>query len=107
MIEQFNLLDKVWYVNDINTKEVTITSHIYLNDIGEKVVTVIVGDSILEVKPCQLYYTEKEAYQCIMDTLEYRISDAERALEVRKNKLSDLNKLRNDVLDVLDELNKN
>ena len=36
MIKQFNLLDKVWYVNDINTKEVTITSHIYLNDICEK-----------------------------------------------------------------------
>ena len=25
MIKQFNLLDKVWYVDDINTKEVTIT----------------------------------------------------------------------------------
>lgn len=102
MIKQFNLLDKVWYVNDINTKEVTITSHIYLNDTCEKVVTVIVGDSILEVKPCQLYYTEKEAYQCIMDTLNYRISDAESALEARKNELSELNKLRNDVQRELD-----
>ena len=104
MIEQFNLLDKVWYVNDINTKEVTITSHIYLNDVCEKVVTVIVGDSILEVRPCQLYYTEKEAYQCIMDTLNYRISDAESALEARKNELSKLLKLRDYVLD---KLNKN
>lgn len=104
MIEQFNLLDKVWYVNDINTKEVTITSHIYLNDICEKVVTVIVGDSILEVKPCQLYYTKEEAYQCIIDTLNYRISDAERALEARKNELSKLIKLRDDVRK---ELNSN
>ena len=103
MIEQFNLLDKVWYVNDINTKEVTITSHIYLNDIGKKVVTVIVGDSILEVKPCQLYYTKEEAYQCIMDTLNYRISDAESALKVRKNELSELCKLRNDVQRELDK----
>lgn len=100
MIEQFNLLDKVWYVNDINTKEVTITSHIYLNDICEKVVTVIVGDSILEVKPCQLYYTKKEAYQCVMDTLDYRISDAESALKARENELSELLKLR-------DKLNSN
>lgn len=104
MIKQFNLLDKVWYVDDINIKEVTITSHIYLNDICEKVVTVIVGDSILEVKPCQLYYTKEEAYQCIMDTLKYRISDAERALEVRKNELSELNKLYNSIRD---ELNSN
>ena len=104
MIKQFNLLDKVWYVNDINTKEVTITSHIYLNDICKEVVTVIVDDSILEVKPCQLYYTKKEAYQCIMDTLMHRISDAESALEVRKNELSELDKLRNDVLK---ELNRN
>ena len=104
MIEQFNLLDKVWYVDDINIKEVTITSHIYLNDICKKVVTVIVGDSILEVKPCQLYYTKEEAYQCVMDTLKHRISDAESALEVRKNELSELNKLLNHVLD---ELNKN
>lgn len=104
MIKQFNLLDKVWYVNDINTKEVTITSHIYLNDICKEVVTVIVGDSILEVKPCQLYYTKEEAYQCIMDTLKYRISDVKRALEARKNELSELNKLYNDVQD---ELNSN
>ena len=104
MIEQFNLLDKVWYVDDINIKEVTITSHIYLNDICKKVVTVIVGDSILEVKPCLLYYTKEEAYQCVMDTLKHRISDAESALEVRKNELSELNKLLNHVLD---ELNKN
>lgn len=104
MIKQFNLLDKVWYVNDINIKEVTITSHIYLNDICKEVVTVIVGDSILEVKPCQLYYTKKEAYQCIMDTLNYRISDAESALEVRKNELSELRKLYDDVQR---ELNRN
>ena len=104
MIKQFNLLDKVWYVDDINIKEVTITSHIYLNDICKEVVTVIVGDSILEVKPCQLYYTKKEAYQCIMDTLKYRISDAERELEARKNKLSELNNLYNGILD---ELNRN
>ena len=104
MIKQFNLLDKVWYVDDINIKEVTITSHIYLNDICKEVVTIIVGDSILEVKPCQLYYTKEEAYQCIMDTLKHRISDAERALEARKNELSELNKLLNHVLD---ELNKN
>ena len=104
MIKQFNLLDKVWYVDDINIKEVTITSHIYLNDLCEKVVTVIVDDSILEVKPRQLYYTEEEAYQCIMDTLNYRISDAESALEARKNELSKLNKLRNDVQR---ELNRN
>lgn len=104
MIKQFNLLDKVWYVDDINVKEVTITSHIYLNDICKEVVTVIVGDSILEVKPCQLYYTKKEAYQCIMDTLKHRISDAESALEVRKNELSELNKL---LKDVQKELNSN
>ena len=104
MIKQFNLLDKVWYVDDINIKEVTITSHIYLNDICKEVVTVIVGDSILEVKPCQLYYTKEEAYQCIMDTLKYRISDAERELEARKNELSELNNLYNGILD---ELNRN
>lgn len=97
MIKQFNLLDEVWYVNDINIKKVTITSRIYLNDICEKVVTVIVGDSILEVKPYQLYYTEEEAYQCIMDTLNHRISDAESALEARKNELSKLRKLYNTV----------
>ena len=97
MIKQFNLLDKVWYVNDINTKEVTITSHIYLNDTCEKVVTVIVGDSILEVKPCQLYYTKEEAYQCVMDTLKHRISDAKSALEARENELSELNKLYEDI----------
>lgn len=104
MIEQFNLLDKVWYVDDINIKEVTITSHIYLNDICEKVVTVIVGDSILEVKPCQLYYTKKEAYQCVMDTLDYRISDAESALKARENELLRLRKLYDGVRD---ELNRN
>ena len=104
MIKQFNLLDKVWYVNDINTKEVTITSHIYLNDICKEVVTVIVGDSILEVKPCQLYYTKEEARQCIMDTLQHRISDAERALEARENELSELRKLYEGVRD---ELNRN
>ena len=104
MIKQFNLLDKVWYVNDINIKEVTITSHIYLNDIGKEVVTVIVGDSILEVKPCQLYYTKEEAYQCIMDTLKHRISDAESALKARENELSELNKLYEGVLK---ELNRN
>lgn len=104
MIKQFNLLDKVWYVNDINTKEVTITSHIYLNDICKEVVTVIVGDSILEVKPCQLYYTKEEAYQCIIDTLKHRISDAESALKARENELSELRKLYDGVRD---ELNKN
>ena len=104
MIKQFNLLDKVWYVDDINIKEVTITSHIYLNDICKEVVTVIVGDSILEVKPCQLYYTKKEAYQCVMDTLDYRISDAERALEARENELLRLRKLYKGVQD---ELNRN
>lgn len=104
MIKQFNLLDKVWYVNDINTKEVTITSHIYLNDICKELVTVIVGNSILEVKPCQLYYTKEEAYQCIMDTLKHRISDAERALEARENELLRLRKLYEGVLD---ELNRN
>lgn len=104
MIKQFNLLDKVWYVNDINIKEVTITSHIYLNNICEEVVTVIVGDSILEVKPCQLYYTKKEAYQCIMDTLDYRISDAESALKARENELLRLRKLYDSVRD---ELNSN
>lgn len=104
MIKQFNLLDKVWYVDDINIKEVTITSHIYLNDICKEVVTVIVGDSILEVKPCQLYYTKKEAYQCVMDTLDYRISDAERALEARENELLRLRKLYEGVRD---ELNRN
>ena len=103
MIKQFNLLDKVWYVDDINIKEVTITSHIYLNDICKEVVTVIVGDSILEVKPCQLYYTKEEAYQCIMDTLNYRISDAKSALKARENELSELNKL----YDKLKELNHN
>ena len=102
MIKQFNLLDKVWYVDDINIKEVTITSHIYLNDTCEKVVTVIVGDSILEVKPCQLYYTKEEAYQCIIDTLNYRISDAESALKARENELSKLNKLLKDVQKELD-----
>ena len=102
MIKQFNLLDKVWYVDDINIKEVTITSHIYLNDICKEVVTVIVGDSILEVKPCQLYYTKEEAYQCIMDTLKHRISDAERALEAIENELSELRKLRDDVQKELD-----
>lgn len=102
MIKQFNLLDKVWYVDDINIKEVTITSYIYLNDICKEVVTVIVGDSILEVKPCQLYYTKEEACQCIIDTLNYRISDAESALEVRKNELSELIKLRDDVQKELD-----
>lgn len=104
MIKQFNLLDKVWYVDDINIKEVTITSHIYLNDICKEVVTVIVGDSILEVKPCQLYYTKEEACQCIIDTLDYRISNAKSALEARENELHELNKLRNDVQK---ELNKN
>lgn len=104
MIKQFNLLDKVWYVNDINTKEVTITSHIYLNDICKEVVTVIVGDSILEVKPCQLYYTKEEAYQCVRDTLQHRISDAESALKARENELSELRKLYDGVRD---ELNKN
>ena len=104
MIKQFNLLDKVWYVDDINVKEVTITSHIYLNDICKEVVTVIVGDSILEVKPCQLYYTKEEAYQCIIDTLNYRISDAESALKARENELSELNKL---LKDVQKELNSN
>lgn len=104
MIKQFNLLDKVWYVNDINTKEVTITSHIYLNDICKELVTVIVGNSILEVKPCQLYYTKEEAYQCIMDTLKHRISDAERALEARENELLRLRKLYEGVRD---ELNRN
>ena len=102
MIKQFNLLDKVWYVNDINTKEVTITSHIYLNDTCEKVVTVIVGDSILEVRPCQLYYTKEEAYQCIMDTLKHRISDAKSALEAREKELRILSKLRDDVQKELD-----
>ena len=104
MIKQFNLLDKVWYVDDINVKEVTITSHIYLNDICKEVVTVIVGDSILEVKPCQLYYTKKEAYQCIMDTLKHRISDAESALKARENELSELRKL---LKGVQDEFNSN
>ena len=104
MIKQFNLLDKVWYVDDINIKEVTITSHIYLNDICKEVVTVIVGDSILEVKPCQLYYTKKEAYQCVMDTLDYRISDAESALKARENELLRLRKLYDGVRD---ELNRN
>lgn len=104
MIKQFNLLDKVWYVNDINTKEVTITSHIYLNDICKEVVTVIVDDSILEVKPCQLYYTKKEACQCIIDTLEHRISDAESALKARENELLRLRKLYDGVRD---ELNRN
>lgn len=97
MIKQFNLLDEVWYTNDINIKKVTITSHIYLNNIGEKVVTVIVGDSILEVRPYQLFYTEDEAYKCIMSTLNYRISDAESALEVRKNELSELRNLYNTI----------
>lgn len=97
MIKQFNLLDKVWYVDDINIKEVTITSHIYLDDICKEVVTVIVGDSILEVKPCQLYYTKEEAYQCIMDTLDHRISDAESALKARENELSELRKLYDDI----------
>lgn len=97
MIKQFNLLDKVWYVDDINIKEVTITSHIYLDDICKEVVTVIVGDSILEVKPCQLYYTKEEAYQCIMDTLDHRISDAESALKARENELSELRKLYNNI----------
>ena len=103
MIKQFNLLDKVWYVNDINTKEVTITSHIYLNDICKEVVTVIVDDSILEVKPCQLYYTKEEAYQCIIDTLQHRISDAKSALEARENELRRLNELLKDVQDKLDK----
>lgn len=97
MIDRFNLLDEVWYVNDINVKKVAITSRIYLNNICEKVVTVIVDDSILEVKPSQLFYTEKEAYQRIMDILNYRISNAERALEARKNELSKLRNLYNTV----------
>ena len=45
---------------------------------------------------------KKEAYQCIMDTLKHRISDAESALEVRKNELSELDKLRNYVQRELD-----
>lgn len=32
-----------------------------------------------------------------MDTLKYRISDVERALEARKNELSELNKLYDDI----------
>lgn len=97
MINQFNLLDEVWYVNGINIKKVTITSYICRNTVGEKTVTVIVGDSILKVKPCQLYYTEKEAYQCIMDTLNHRISNTERVLEAEKNELSKLRNLYNTV----------
>lgn len=87
------MLDKVWYVNKIDVKEVTISSKIHTNNYKEKVINVIVDDNVLEVKLYQLFYTEKEAYEDIIDIVSRRISDTEKHLEYIKHELKDLHNL--------------
>ena len=93
MIEHFCLLDKVWYVNGTDIKEVVISSKVFYDDLRGSLINVITNNTVLEVKLSQLFYTEKEAYQSIADFVTKSILNTERDLELIKQDLYELRNL--------------
>ncbi len=98
MIRHFNLLDKVWYVKDHQTSEVTIVSKIRDSYYGtEKVIKIVKDNILLDVALSNLFYTQEEAYKYVSDKINTEISTAEEAFNMAKQSLMELYNLRDKI----------
>lgn len=109
MIGHTNLLDKVYYLIDMQVRKVTIVSKIYDERLNfghntSKVVNIVIDDNVKTVCIDKLYYTCKEAYEVALKKLEERISQEEGYLSSLNKELTSLYEKRSNVLNMLDTI---
>lgn len=103
MIGHFNLLDKIYYVDDIQAKKVTAVSKPYNNfDNTKKLVDIVLDNDTISVDIHELCYTLKEALEIILNRINYRISYKEGRLKIVEKDLKELYNLQHTAQDQLD-----
>ena len=87
MIEQVNLLDKVFYIHNECVYEVTIVSKVYETRETDgwhhkyKAINIIFNDEVITVDIKELYYTKKDAYECVLEDVKKEIAKKEKYVQ--------------------------